>query len=139
MEYVLPDEKLGAGLTVQEYAHIAELTGRSLLAPTVLTVMHQIREIWRCYGVMAVNSKTTMVRAFIGRKNSLSFCMTEPDVASSDATNMQATALIDGNEIVLNGKKWWSSGLGDPNAKVIILWPILQMKLKTAIINTLWF
>lgn len=120
MEYVLPDEKLGAGLTVQEYAHIAELTGRSLLAPTVLTVMHQIREIWRCYGAMAVSSKTAMVRAFIGRKNSLGFCMTEPDVASSDATNMQATALIDGNEIVLNGKKWWSSGLGDPNAKVII-------------------
>ncbi len=48
--------------------------------------------------------------------------MTEPDVASSDATNMQATALIDGNEIVLNGKKWWSSGLGDPNAKVIIFY-----------------
>ena len=104
MEYVLPDEKLGAGLSVQEYAHIAELTGRSLLAPTVLTVMHQIREIWKCYGAMAVNSKTTMVTAFTRRKNSFGFCMTEPDVASSDATNMQATALIDGNEIVLNGK-----------------------------------
>ena len=46
--------------------------------------------------------------------------MTEPDVASSDATNMQATAVIEGNEIVLNGRKWWSSGLGDPNAKLII-------------------
>ena len=48
------------------------------------------------------------------------FCMTEPAVASSDATNMQATAVIEGDEIVLNGRKWWSSGLGDPNAKVII-------------------
>ena len=46
--------------------------------------------------------------------------MTEPAVASSDATNMQATAVIEGDEIVLNGRKWWSSGLGDPNAKVII-------------------
>ncbi len=48
------------------------------------------------------------------------FCMTEPAVASSDATNMQATAVIEGDEIVLNGRKWWSSGLGDPNAKIII-------------------
>ncbi len=46
--------------------------------------------------------------------------MTEPAVASSDATNMQATAVVDGDEIVLNGRKWWSSGLGDPNAKIII-------------------
>jgi alkylation response protein AidB-like acyl-CoA dehydrogenase len=46
--------------------------------------------------------------------------MTEPDVASSDATNMQATALVEGDEIVLTGKKWWSTGLGDPRAKVAI-------------------
>ena len=46
--------------------------------------------------------------------------MTEPEVASSDATNMQATAIIEGDEIVINGTKWWSSGIGHPNCKVII-------------------
>ena len=47
------------------------------------------------------------------------FCMTEPDVASSDATNMQATAVVDGDEIVIDGSKWWSSGLGDPAVDVL--------------------
>ena len=49
------------------------------------------------------------------------FCMTEPDVASSDATNMQATAVVDGDEIVINGSKWWSSGLGDPAVDILIV------------------
>jgi acyl-CoA dehydrogenase len=48
------------------------------------------------------------------------FCMTEPDVASSDATNMQATAIVEGDEVVLNGRKWWSSGIGHPHCKVVI-------------------
>jgi len=48
------------------------------------------------------------------------FCMTEPAVASSDATNMRATALVEGNEVVVNGRKWWSSGLGHPHCKVAI-------------------
>mgnify|MGYP000271226424 CR=1 FL=1 len=48
------------------------------------------------------------------------FCMTEPDVASSDATNMAATAIMDGDEVVLNGRKWWSTGIGHPDCKVLI-------------------
>ncbi len=117
----LPDAELGAGLSVQEYAHIAELTGRSLLAPTVFNCnapdSGNMEVLWR-YG-SEVQKQQWLMPLLEGRIRSV-FCMTEPAVASSDATNMQATAVVEGDEIVLNGRKWWSSGLGDPNARIII-------------------
>lgn len=117
----LPDPVLGQGLSVQEYAHIAELTGRSLIAPTVFNCnapdSGNMELLWR-YGTEQ-QKQQWLIPLLEGTIRSV-FCMTEPVVASSDATNMQATAVIENDEIVLNGRKWWSSGLGDPNAKMII-------------------
>lgn len=117
----LPDEQLGQGLSVQEYAHIAELSGRSLIAPHVFNCnapdSGNMELIWR-YGNDA-HKQQWLTPLLAGEIRSV-FGMTEPAVASSDATNMQATAIVEGDEIVLNGRKWWSSGLGDPNAKLII-------------------
>lgn len=117
----LPCTELGQGLSVQEYAHIAELSGRSLLAPIIFNCnapdSGNMELLWR-YG--SEQQKQQWLTPLLDGKIRSVFCMTEPEVASSDATNMQATALVEGDEIVLNGRKWWSSGLGDPNAKVII-------------------
>ena len=117
----LPDPILGQGLSVQEYAHIAELSGRSLLAPIIFNCnapdSGNMEVLWR-YGTE--QQKQQWLMPLLDGKIRSVFCMTEPDVASSDATNMQATAVIDGDEIVLNGRKCWSSGLGDPNAKILI-------------------
>lgn len=117
----LPCDKLGQGLSVQEYAVIAEQTGYSLLAPHIFNCnapdTGNMEVLWR-YGSEA-QKEEWLTPLLAGEIRSV-FGMTEPAVASSDATNMQATAEVDGDEVVLNGTKWWTSGLGDPDAKVMI-------------------
>ncbi|MDM7859603.1 acyl-CoA dehydrogenase family protein [Alteromonas sp. ASW11-36] len=117
----LPDSTLGKGLSCLEYAPLAEEMGRCLFAPEIFNCNAPDTgnmEVLYHFGTDA--QKAQWLTPLLAGKIRSVFGMTEPEVASSDATNMQAHIDIQDDEIVINGRKWWSTGLGHPNARVTI-------------------
>jgi acyl-CoA dehydrogenase len=117
----LPDAEHGAGLSHVEYAPLAEIMGHSFIAPEVFNCSAPDSgnmEVLHRYGTPEQQQR--WLHPLLSGQIRSAFGMTEPDVASSDATNMQATATIEGDQVVLNGRKWWTTGAGHPHCRFVI-------------------
>ncbi len=117
----LPDSDHGVGLTNAEYAPLCEVMGRSLLAPEVFNCSAPDTgnmEVIARYGTG--DDRERWLKPLLAGEIRSSFAMTEPEVASSDATNVASSIVRDGDDYVINGRKWYTTGATDPRCKIII-------------------